>query len=251
MSVQHLIQVAVNRMLRLVGFQVVRGYSTDPAISPFLPARRTIRAAGKAGKSVGDYLDSYSAEPGTTDETVEALFELSGLAADTVDRVCEIGPGSGRYATRVMNRLHPTSYEVYETAPDWIRYLRGALPGLTFHPADGHGLGSTPSASVDLVHSHKLLCYIPFVTALGYIDEMARVVRPGGTAAFDLITDDCLDDATTKVWLTEPHRMTIYSVAPRRWLTDFLAVRDLQLVGSRFVPLSGGRTELLVFRRLG
>jgi cytochrome c oxidase assembly factor CtaG len=33
------------------------------------------------------------------------------------------------------------------------------------------------------------------------------------------------------------------------WLTDFLAQRDLQFVGRRFVPLSGGRTALLVFRR--
>jgi SAM-dependent methyltransferase len=165
-----------------------------------------------------------------------------------VDRVCEIGPGSGRYTTRILSALQPSSYEVYEMR-NWIRYLRGAVPAITFHPADGHTLASTPSASFDLVHSHKLLSYIPFVTALGYIDEMARVARPGGTAAFDLITDDCLDDSTTKGWLTEPHRMTIYSVAPRAWLTDFLAHGDLELVGSRFIPLSGGRTELLMFRR--
>jgi SAM-dependent methyltransferase len=249
MSVRHLIQVAINSTLRHLGYQVVRGHSADPAISPFLPARRTIRQAERAGKSVGDFLDSYSAEPGTTAETVDAMLALGGLSEDTVDRVCEIGPGSGRYSTRVMSALRPSSYEVYETAPDWIKYLRGELPGLTFQPADGHTLASTPSASVDLVHSHKLLSYIPFVTALGYLDEMARVVRSGGTAAFDMITDDCLDDSTTKVWLTEPHRMTIYTVAPRAWLTHFLAQRDLQLVGNRFVPLSGGRTELLIFRR--
>jgi SAM-dependent methyltransferase len=233
----------------MAGFQVVRGYSTDPAISPFLPARWTIRQAEKAGQPVGDFLDSYSAEPGATAETVGALLELGGLSPDTVDRVCEIGPGSGRYATRILSALQPTSYEVYETAQDWIRYLRGAFPALTIQPSDGHTLASTPSGSIDLVHSHKLFGYIPFVTALGYIDEMARVVRPGGVAAFDLITDDCLDDPTTKVWLTEPQRMSIYSVAPGAWLSDFLAHRDLELVGSKFVPLSGGRTELLVFRR--
>jgi hypothetical protein len=51
MSVRHLMQVAVNRTLRLAGFQMVRGCSTDPAISPFLPARWTIRQAERAGKS--------------------------------------------------------------------------------------------------------------------------------------------------------------------------------------------------------
>ena len=247
MSVQHTIQVAVNRTLRPSGFQIVRGYSTDPAISPFLPARHIVRQADRAGKSVGDFLDSYSAEPGATADTVDAMLELSGLS--TAERVCEIGPGSGRYTTRILSALRPDVYEVYETAPDWIRYLRREVPDLTFQPTDGHTLAATTSGSVDLVHTHKLLSYIPFVTALGYIDEMARVVRPGGTVAFDLITDDCLDDATTKVWLTEPDRMTIYSVTPRAWLEAFLAQRDLALTGSRFVPLSGGRTELLTFRR--
>jgi SAM-dependent methyltransferase len=247
MSVRHTINAAVNKGLRPTGFQLVRGHSADPAISAFLPAKRIVKQAGRAGQSVGDYLDSYSAEPGATAETVEAMLELSGLT--TAERVCEIGPGSGRYSTRILSALRPTSYEVYETAPDWIAYLRQELPSLVFRPTDGKTLGSTPSASVDLVHTHKLLSYIPFVTALGYLDEMARVVRSGGTVAFDMITDDCLDDSTTKVWLTEPDRMTIYSVAPRAWLTAFLAQRDLALAGRRFVPLSGGRTELLVFRR--
>lgn len=247
MSVRHTIHAAVNKTLRPAGFQLVRGHSADPAISAFLPAKRIVKQANQAGQSVGDFLDSYSAEPGSTEQTVEAMLELSGLT--TAERICEIGPGSGRYSTRILSALQPRSYEVYETAPDWIAYLRRELPSLVFHPADGRTLGSTPSASVDLVHTHKLLGYIPFATALGYIDEMARVVRSGGTVAFDMVTDDCLNDATTKVWLTEPDRMTIYSVAPRAWLTAFLAQRDVALVGSRFVPLSGGRTELLVFRR--
>jgi phospholipid N-methyltransferase len=247
MSVRHSLQAGVNKALRPAGFQLVRGHSADPAISAFLPAKRIVKQANQAGQSVGDFLDSYSAEPGSTAQTVDALLELSGLT--NAERVCEIGPGSGRYSTRILSALRPSSYEVYETAPDWIAYLRQELPSLVFRPADGRTLGSTPSASVDLVHTHKLLGYIPFVTALGYLDEMARVVRSGGTVAFDMITDDCLDDSTTKVWLTEPDRMTIYSVAPRAWLAGFLAHRDLALVGGRFVPLSGGRTELLVFRR--
>jgi len=41
----------------------------------------------------------------------------------------------------------------------------------------------------------------------------------------------------------------IYSVAPRDWVLHFMAQRDLELTGSHFVPLSGGRTELLVFER--
>ncbi|TDD16533.1 methyltransferase domain-containing protein [Kribbella turkmenica] len=250
MSVRNRVQLAVNRALRPFGVQLVRGFTTDPLISPFLPARRTIRRAADAGLSVGDYLDNYSSEPGATAETVDAMLSASGLsAAAEVRRILEIGPGSGRYTTRVKSALRPQVYEVYETAPDWVQYLRGEFPDLVFQPADGHTLAPTGSSTVDLVHAHKLLCYIPFVTAVCYLDEMARVVRPGGTVAFDLITDACMDLQMTKVWLAEPVHGAIYSVAPRDWVLQFMAQRDLHLAGSHFVPLSGGRTELLVFNR--
>ncbi|MFG1813698.1 class I SAM-dependent methyltransferase [Kribbella sp. NPDC049174] len=250
MSVKDRLQVGVNGVLRPFGVQLVRGFSTDPLISPFLPARQTIKRATAAGLSVGDYLDNYSSEPGATADTVSAMLAASGLSeAGAVGKVLEIGPGSGRYTSRVIMALRPQTYDVYETAPDWVRYLRGEFPELTFHPADGHTLASTGSSTVDLVHAHKLLCYIPFVTAVCYLDEMARVVRPGGTAAFDLITDDCMDSQMTKTWLAEPSRGAIYSVAPRDWVLQFMAQRDLELTGSHFVPLSGGRTELLVFTR--
>jgi phospholipid N-methyltransferase len=166
-----------------------------------------------------------------------------------VRKVLEIGPGSGRYTSRVMSALRPRTYDVYETAPDWVHYLSGQFPDLTFLPADGHTLASSGSSTVDLVHAHKLLCYIPFVTAVCYLEEMARVVRPGGAVAFDVITDDCMDSQMTKTWLAEPARGAIYSVAPRDWVLHFMAQRDLELTGSHFVPLSGGRTELLVFKR--
>ncbi|TDD61058.1 methyltransferase domain-containing protein [Kribbella antibiotica] len=248
MSLLGTARAGVNRVLRPTGMQLVRGYSSDPGISPFLPARKTLAAAKRAGVSVGDYLDDFSAEPGSTGETVAAMLRLGELSGD-IGRVCEIGPGSGRYLTRVMDALHPNAYEVYETAPDWLNYLRQIRPELVVRDADGHSLGSTDSASVDLVHSHKLFCYIPFIVAFEYIVEMARVVRPGGVVAFDVITDACLDDAVTKTWLAEPSRATIYSLTPRDWLLDFAGNRGLELRGSHFVPLSGGRTELLVFRR--
>jgi SAM-dependent methyltransferase len=248
MSIQGKLLAAANRTAKPLGVQLVRGYSADPAISPFLPMRRTVAEAERAGLSVGDYLDAYSSEPGATAATVEAMLRL-GRLTDHVERVCEIGPGSGRYAGLVMSALQPDAYEVYETASDWIRYLRQQFPHLIVQPADGHTLGHTATASVDLVHSHKLFSYIPFVATLGYLAEMARVVGPGGVIAFDVMTEDCLDEAMTATWLAHPERGIIYALTPRHWTVDFLADRGLDLQGNHFVPLSGGRTELLVFRR--
>ncbi|TNC24844.1 class I SAM-dependent methyltransferase [Amycolatopsis alkalitolerans] len=240
-----LVRDGVNRVLRPLGVQVVRGHSDDPAIRPFLPARRILAGARRAGVPVEDYLDAYSAAPGATAEAANAMLRMADLG-EKADRVCEIGAGSGRYARRVISALNPEAYEIYETASDWVPYLRG-LPGAVIRDADGHTLRQTETGSVDLAHSHKVFVYLPFVVTAGYLYEMARVLRPGGVAAFDVVTEDCLDEETTRGWVE--HNAVIYGMVSRHWVVDLLARRGLSLVGSHFEPLSGGWTELLVFVR--
>ena len=88
------------------------------------------------------------------------MLELADLH-DECETVCEIGPGSGRYAEEVIAALHPDTYEVYETATDWLPYLR-KLPNAVIRACDGHTLSQTSSASVDLVHAQKVFVYLQF-----------------------------------------------------------------------------------------
>jgi len=244
MSLKAAARDGVNKLLRPLGVQVVKGRTTDPGIKSFLSARKTIAAARRSGLSVGDYIDRNHAEAGATAATVDAMLRLSGLPAP-VERVCEIGPGSGRYAAKVIGELQPRVYEAYETATDWLPHLR-TLPNLVTQPTDGHSLASTDSDSVDLVHAHKVFVYVPFATTVGYLREMARVVRPGGAVAFDVVTEDCLDEPTLDSWVAHG---TIFLPIPRAWVIDYLAERGLSLQGSFSAAMTGGRTELLVFRR--
>jgi hypothetical protein len=223
----------------------VRGWSSDPAVQSFLSARKTFAAAQRAGLSLTDYIDQFSAKPGATATAVEEMLRLAGLSAP-VGRVCEIGPGTGRYAGKVAAALRAEVYEAYETARDWLPHL-SKLPGIVLRDADGRTLSQTATASVDLVHAHKVFVYVPLVTTVGYWWEMARVVRPGGAVAFDIVTENCLDEPTTSTWVSEG--ATLYSMIPRQWTIDLLRRSGLVLAGSTFVPLSGGRTELLVFRK--
>ena len=245
MTVKALVTNGVNRAVRPLGVQVVRGWSADPAIQPFLSAKKTMAAAKRAGLSLCDYIDQYSAEPGATAATVQAMLDLAQIG-DRADRVCEIGPGTGRYAEQVIAALQPATYEVYETAADWLPHLR-ELPHVKLMPADGRTLADTATGSVDLVHAHKVFVYIPLMATVGYLGEMARVTRPGGAVAFDIVTEGCMDEAVTEHWLAEGS--TLYSMMPRQWTVDLLDRHGLDLLGSAFAPLSGGRTELLVFRK--
>jgi SAM-dependent methyltransferase len=247
MSLRSIGAKPLNTVLRPLRVQLVPGTWTDPAVESFIPARQTMAAARKAGLSVSAYIDSNFARPGTTEDAVNAMLELAELS--NCETVCEIGPGTGRYAEKVIAAVHPGAYEIYETARDWIPYLR-QLPNAVIRDCDGRTLSETPDASVDLVHAQKIFVYVQFYVVAGYIAEMARVVRPGGVVAFDLITEECLDEETVALWARVG---TIFRPVSRSWTVDYLKRRGLTLVGSHFTALpvgtTDGRSELLVFRR--
>ncbi len=244
MSIRTKLAKPVNDVLRPMRVQIVPGSSSDPAVQDFLPARKTIAAAQKAGLPLGTYIDRTFAKPGATPEAVRAMLELANIY-DKCGTVCEIGPGSGRFAEEIIAAVHPDRYEMYETARDWLPHL-SQLPNAVLRACDGHTLSETADGSVDLVHAQKVFVYLAFHATAGYLAEMARVVRPGGAVAFDIVTEDCLNEETVKTWVREA---SFYKPVPRSWAVDFMQRRGLKLAGSHFSPLPPGTAELLVFRR--
>jgi SAM-dependent methyltransferase len=235
----------VNAGLRPFNIQVVRGRSADPAARSFISARKTVAAAERSGLSVGEYVDATFSQPGTTGATVEAMIRIGDLVPDRVQRVCEIGPGTGRYLEKVVEALHPEYYEIYETADDWVSYLR-KFPGLIVRECDARTLKDTETGSVDLVHAQKVFVYLEFWASAGYLAEMARVVRPGGVVAFDIVTEECVDEETLEGWLRSG---TIFHPMPKEWTVSFLGRRGLEFLGSQLIRLTDGSSELMVFRR--
>jgi SAM-dependent methyltransferase len=243
-SAKSVLGARANSLLRPLNVQLIPGTSPDPAIKKFLPARKTVAAARAAGLSVSSYIDKIHVQPGATALVVKEMLATAGLSGKC-ETVCEVGTGSGRFAEEVIDALHPDTYEIYETARDWLPYLR-KLPNAVVRESDGHSLASTRDGSVDLVHAQKVFVYLPFYGAAGYISEMARVVRPGGTVAFDVVTEDCLDEPTVSTWIQSG---SIFHPIPREWLMSFLADRDLTLAGSFFTPLPPGKAQVFVFHK--
>jgi SAM-dependent methyltransferase len=243
-SARSVLGARANLLLRPLNVQLIAGMSPDPAVKNFLPARKTIAAARAAGLSVSAYIDKIHVEPGATGLVVKEMLSIAGLSGKC-EAVCEVGAGSGRFAEEVIAALHPDTYEIYETARDWLPYLR-KLPNAVVRDSDGHTLASTRDAAVDLVHAQKVFVYLPFYASAGYIAEMARVVRPGGTVVLDVVTEDCLDETTVSTWIQSA---SIFHPIPREWLLGFLADRDLTLAGSFFTPLPPGKAEVFVFHK--
>jgi len=217
-------------------------------LEEFLPFQETLTAAQKAGVSVGDYIDGLY-NPGATRQTIDTITK-AGVFEGKIDRICEIGPGSGRYLERVMEACQPSHYEIYETADDWAEYLV-AKYHVQRLPCDRVRLGSTPTGSIDFAHAEKLFPGLPFLVTCNYIIEMARVVRPAGWVVFDVITETCMDEKSVAACLAANPWNWNWSpeIMPRQYMVDFAARRNLSLKESFCVDLWPVRTEVFVFRK--
>lgn len=233
----------VNALIAPLGVELVRRNRAD--FAHYIPFGATLAAARQAGLSVGDYIDERYNVPGATQDTIDRMAAL-GVFLKPLERICEIGPGSGRYLERTLRRARPTRYEVYETARDWRAWLEREY-GVTAHDCDGASLRHTPSDSVDLIHAHKVLPGLPIFTTSGYFAEMARVVKAGGMIVFDVLTEACLTDEYLGRWL--PGHQWPLSMIPKAFAVDFFARRGFRLIGGFFIPMVPGITEYLCFQR--
>jgi len=200
MSARSLAKEAMNWVIGPLGVEVVRKDRHDWSdTSNFIPIEDTLAGARRAGLSVGDYIDTVLNNiPGATQDTIDAMKRL-GVFAAPVATVLEIGPGSGRYLEKTIAACSPGRYEIYETSLPWAAFLAREYRVIQ-QPTDGSALASTPDASCDLVHAHKVFSSIPFMPTVKYWGEMARVARGSAHIVFDIMTEACLDPATIRKW---------------------------------------------------
>lgn len=219
--------------------------------SEFIAFEETHKAARAAGLSVGEFLERRHLVGDNTalDQSIDGLAKL-GVYDGKIDRVCELGPGSGRYLARTMARCKPSHYEIYETSREWRTWLVEKY-GVTARISDWRTLSETETASVDLVQAHKVFPGLPLLTTLSYFREMARVVRNGGWVVFDVMTEKCFDPANLQAWFdADPWE---WDWSPRmcalQYVVDMFTGFGIVAIGGFLAPLYPGVTECLVFRR--
>jgi hypothetical protein len=238
----------VNTVLDAVGFELTRKNAPFVDYRGYIPCNETVAEAQAAGMSVGDYIDARYNKPGATQETIDQMAAL-GVFNTQIGRVCEIGPGSGRYLEKIIKRCRPNYYEIYETSTDWEKWLVKSYP-LLAQPTDGRSLTATPAGSIDLVHAHKVLPGQPSLTICRYYSEMARVAAGGGKIVFDIVTEECLAEPVLARWFeTESGYQHYPCMMAKQYTIDFFAQRDCVFDGSFLVPMEPGLTECFVFTK--
>src|SRR5262249_13794918 len=149
------------------------------------------------GLTLQQYLDKVWATPKVTladfSAGIFAQIEKFGVFDRPVRRVVEIGTGVGMHVPTVLRRCRPESYESYEPDAGWAEWLAREY-GVISHESDAVSLRQTPDAAADLVHAHGVFVALRFLATARYFREMGRVLRPGGHAVFDILSEECMDE---------------------------------------------------------
>lgn len=201
-------------LVQISGYQLVRLGGSGG----YIDARATVDAAKAEGLSVCEYVEKLWGQEGATERVIREMEKAGSLTP--CDRVCEIGPGTGRYLERILQRVSPKQYEIYEIADDWATWLQATYaPIVVRQLADGHTLRHTASESCGLVHAHGVFVYLPFLNAFEYFGEMARVCAAGGYVVFDFYSDEHFGPDVIRRWLNSTERYPV--ILPRKTVLQY------------------------------
>ncbi len=174
-------------------------YRVRKALSDRFPlAYHLVANVGLSGNSVAHWNDWLSR---TWDERewptkVERIVELTKVD----DAILDVGCGNGSILRRLQERgyrdlhgLELSDYAIDRLSASGIRMHRGRLPDIAL-----------PDASFDVVIASQVLEHM--IRRRRFTAELARVLRPGGTALI-FVPDDCLGP------IEEPEHVAKYTRA--------------------------------------
>jgi SAM-dependent methyltransferase len=125
------------------------------------------------------------------EEAVASILDELGVTLRPTDSLVEIGCGVGRLTRALAARAaEVTAVDVSSEMLARARELNPALENVRWVHGDGASLAPVATASADGCFSHVVFQHLPDPElTLGYVREMARVLRPGGWAVFGVSTD--------------------------------------------------------------
>jgi ubiquinone/menaquinone biosynthesis C-methylase UbiE len=154
-------------------------------------------------------------------ETVRDVLAAVPSAAGNPIRVLDIGAGSGNLTAHFLScAAHVTAADVSSGCLQLVRERFGATGRLATQQLDGRALSVFADASFDVAACYSVLHHVPDYLAL--VEEMARVVRPGGLVYLDHERHD-------GYWEPNPDRDRFIAEAviwpPKSW-TRFIKPRN-------------------------
>ncbi|MEA2494344.1 MAG: hypothetical protein QOJ29_2255 [Thermoleophilaceae bacterium] len=136
------------------------------------------------------------------EEVVDKLLGEFGLTVGPDDQVVEIGCGIGRLTRVLAARAgHVWALDISAEMLDRAREAVGELPNVDWLHGDGTTLRPVEDGAATACFSFVVFQHVPDpAITLGYVREMARVLRPGGWSAFQISNDPSIH---------RPHKLSV------------------------------------------
>lgn len=218
---------------------------SNTAVLGYISAIETVSAAEREGLSVCNYVEKLWGQQGDTQRVIDQMSSC-GVFDIKAPNVLEIGTGTGRYLEKVLEKCKPALYESYETSEGWAEWLQSSYPIIS-HKADGVTLNQTATHSVDILHSHGVFVYLPFLVSYRYWKEIWRVVKSGGFVVFDIYSEGCADELAVEQWHLAQHNYPCF--ISRDYVVSLFAKYGFTLLKTFKNRYGASHSEYLVFVR--
>lgn len=174
----------------LMGVYGVASAVANRAYAGMLHLRNTKGVPGMNSREMNQAIwETWNWESGGEEWTPSEAWKTSlierilipGIPANSA--VVEIGPGGGRWTGELLKRA--SSYlglDISSSCVDVCREKFKGDPRATFALTDGRSLPGVADGSVDVVWSFDVFVHINEVDVRRYLQEIHRVLRPGGRA---------------------------------------------------------------------
>jgi SAM-dependent methyltransferase len=122
---------------------------------------------------------------------LETFLDALGVTLASSDRVVEVGCGVGRLTRAIALRVDQViGVDISREMLARARQNLNRQSNIELVHGDGTSLAGIGDASADACLSHVVFQHIPEpAIVMGYVREMARVLRPGGWAGFQVSND--------------------------------------------------------------
>jgi SAM-dependent methyltransferase len=163
-------------------------------------------------RASGTLTDAFAAVDGSPDEEVLRLhgqFIADMIAAALLlkdsDWTMELGCGVGRIGRELAPRCGRwIGADISENMIAIARERTGHLSNVEYRVLTRTALDPFPDNSLDKIYSHAVFIHLDKADLFLYLQEIARVLKPGGLVYFD--TWNLADEVGWKRWLLEVNR---------------------------------------------
>lgn len=144
--------------------------------------------------------DEFFAHGKAEIESVLAYAESTGLTFARKDAL-DFGCGVGRLSQALGDHFeHVTGVDISSSMIDAATKYNRHGERVRYLVNDVNHLGAFADASFDFIYSNITLQHVPPEPALAYVREFVRLLRPGGTAIFQMRIGSLVEPGTISAW---------------------------------------------------